>query len=113
VAGPHEDDPGPVGVLARAHVRGLEEEHAVVIAARLSAGSITEAGRLIGYSERQVRRRWDQVMEYALMQLGLPRHDEALIGVWVALHSGCCTKRAFALLTSDARFTSRFTSDFP
>jgi hypothetical protein len=59
-----------------------------------------------------MRRRWDEVMEIILVPPGLPRHDEASAAVWVVLHGSCCTARVFALLKSDARFTSRFTSDF-
>jgi len=112
VAGPHEDEPGLAGVLARAHVRGLEEEHAVVIAARLSGGSSRDAGRAIGYSASQMRRRWDQVKEIILIPLALPQHDDALAGLWVALHSGCCTARVFALLKSDSRFMRGSSSNF-
>jgi len=107
----HEDESGPAGVLARAHVRGLEEEHDLVIAARLAAGSTPEAAALLGYSNSQMRRRWDQVKEIILVPLGLPQHDDALAGLWVALHEGCCTARVFALLKTDSRFMRGSSSD--
>ena len=110
--GDHEGDPGVAGVLARAHVRGLEEAHALVIAARLAAGSIREAAPLFGYSQPQMRRRWDQVKEIILIPLGLPSHDDALAALWVALHGRCCTERVFALLKIDSRFTRGSSSDF-
>jgi hypothetical protein len=103
---------GLAGLLTRAHVHGLEEEHARVIAARMAAGGIRSAGDLLGYSESQVRRRWDQIKEILLVPLGLPPHDDALAGLWVAWHRGCCTARVFELLRTDSRFTSRFARDF-
>ena len=78
--GDGEGEPGVIGVLARTHVRGLREEEALVVAARLAGGGIREAGRLLAYSERQMRRRWDELMEIFLVPPGLPRHDDASAG---------------------------------
>jgi hypothetical protein len=97
--------------MARAHVRGLTELHALAIAGRLAAGGTRGVASLLGYSERQARRRWVEVMEAVMTPLGLYRHDEAATGLWLALHRDCCAKRAFELLRTDARFTSEITSD--
>lgn len=81
-----------VAALASHHVKGFEAEHHAVSSARLRFGSLAEAGRSLGYSASQMRRRWDQVKELILIPLGLPQHDDLLVGVWVVLHALCCTK---------------------
>jgi len=42
----------------------------------------------------------------------LPQHDDALAGLWVALHAGCCTARVLALLKTDSRFMRGSARDF-
>ncbi len=65
-----------------------------------------QRGRRVCYSESQTRRRWDEVKDFVLVPLGLPRHDDALAGFWVALHAGCCTSPSLLLLKTDSRFAS-------
>ena len=98
--------PGIAGRLQAFCVRGLRPEHHLVIAARLHAGSVKGAAALVCYSESQTRRRWDEVKDFVLVPLGLPRHDDALAGFWVALHAGCCTSPSLLLLKTDSRFAS-------
>jgi hypothetical protein len=100
--------PGVLGVLAAQCVLGLRPEHQLVIAARIHGGR-HGAAALIGYSDSQVRRRWDQVKELVLVPLGLPEHDDVLAGIWVVLHSDCCTAEAVSLLRNDSRFASETT----
>ncbi|HXH23521.1 MAG TPA: hypothetical protein VNN10_16000 [Dehalococcoidia bacterium] len=98
---------GLIGLLAQAHVHGLAEAHPCIMAARLAGGGTRAGAELLGYSESQMRRRWDQVKEVILVPLGLPPHDDALAMLWAALHRGCCSARMFELLKTDSRFTGR------
>jgi hypothetical protein len=52
---------GLIAELTEAHVRGLDAGHCEVIAARLACGGAREGGQFLGYSESQMRRRWDLV----------------------------------------------------
>lgn len=86
----------------RSHcIKGLTIEHDKVIAARLVAPNLAQAGRVIGYSPSQMRRRWDQIKELVLIPLALPPHDDALVGLWIALHMDHCTARVNALLLDE------------
>ena len=98
--------PGVAGELQRFCIKGLRDEHHLVIAARIHAGDIKTAGSIIGYSDSQTRYRWDQAKEYMLVPLGLPEHDDALAGLWIVLHATCCTAPVFLLLKNDSRFAS-------
>ena len=44
------------------------------------------------------------------MPLGLPRHDDVLAGLWIALHARCCTAPSFSLLRNDSRFAGEIGS---
>jgi hypothetical protein len=97
---------GLVEVLAKAHVRGLKPEHHLAIAFRVKHHDFKGAPRVISYSESQTKRRWNEVQDFFLPILGLPRHDEVLTGIWIVLHALCCTAPSFALLENDSRFSS-------
>lgn len=104
---PKETLPGVVGMLAGHCVKGLREEHQLVLAARTHAGRDLEAiGVLAGYSRAQVARRWDQAKEWVLAPLGLGVHDDLLTGILVMLHADCCTAPSILLLKNDSRFQS-------
>jgi hypothetical protein len=96
--------PGVAGELQRFCVKGLHAEHHLVIAARVHTGTTKGAAALSSYSESQTKRRWDEVKDFVLVPLGLPRHDDVLAGLWVVLHSTCCTAPSFSLLRNDSRF---------
>ena len=87
-------------------VRGFTADHYKVVAARLISGNLGEAAAILGYSKSQVRRRWDQIKELILVPLGLPSHDDALVGMWMVLHGEHCSSEVFRLLKSDSRFTT-------
>lgn len=101
-------DRGLITALTAHHVRGLQPEHLEVVAARLSCGSADAAAEVLVYSRSQVQRRWNEVKDFILVPLGLPRHDDALAGCWAVLHRGCCVEAAFLLLENDGRFGSRW-----
>lgn len=96
-----------IGSLADQHVRGLIDDHASVVAARIRFGRASQGGAARGYSEAQMRRRWDQIRELVLMPLGLPAHDDFLAGMWMVLHRTCCAANMFVMLGSDSRFASK------
>lgn len=100
-------DPSLIASLGQYCVRGLTPDYHLVIAARLSSRDLPQAGALIGYSGSQMRRRWDQVKEWVLVPIGYPPHDDALIGLWIALHREDCTALVFWLLENDSRFMSK------
>lgn len=93
-------------MLQRQCVRGLEEEHQLVIAGRVSAGNCQKAAMKLSYSRSQTQRRWDEVKDFVLVPLGLTRHDDLLTGIWIVLHQSCCTAPAVLLLKNDSRFAS-------
>ena len=87
-------------------MRVLRPEHHLAIAYRMHHQDFKLASRIISYSESQTKRRWNEVQDFFLPFLGLPRHDDVLTGVWVVLHAACCTAPSFALLKNDSRFAS-------
>jgi hypothetical protein len=84
---------GLVEVLAKAHVRGLKPEHHLAIAFRVKHHDFKGAPRVISYSESQTKRRWNEVQDFFLPILGLPRHDEVLTGIWIVLHASVARRR--------------------
>ena len=101
-----KDLPTLMEALEKAHVRGLKLEHHLAIAFRIKYHDFKCAPQFISYSESQTKRRWNEVQDFFLPILGLPRHDEVLTGIWSILHRHCCTALSFALLEKDSRFTS-------
>lgn len=105
----HEDPPSqPFDALSRHHVRGLADRHIEVLAARLAYNKLALAGKVLGYSEQQMRRRWVQTRELILVPLALPAHDDLLCGLWVAAHRQCCLQELERLIGSDSRFCGKF-----
>lgn len=97
---------GAVGQLRSHCVKGLQDDHHLVIAARVSCGDCERASKLLSYSRSQTQRRWNEVKDFILVPLGLSRHDDALAGIWLVLHSSCCASPSFWLLENDGRFAS-------
>jgi hypothetical protein len=97
----------PMTALLRAtHVRGLEQGDQELLAARTAAKQ-PDAAKVLCLSGSQFRRRWDTLMEVVLVPIGLPKHDQFLIGLWFALHATCCASEAWWLLENDVRFARK------